>query len=40
MVEQISGAMTNLVFRCSSPAAAGPHTSVIVRVFGQVRLGD
>ena len=33
MVEQISGAMTNLVFRCSSPAAR-QHATVIVRVFG------
>ena len=33
VVEQISGAMTNLVFRCSSPAAR-QHATVIVRVFG------
>lgn len=34
-MEQVSGAMTNLVFICRSPAAAPPHAAVIVRVFGQ-----
>lgn len=33
-VEHVSGAMTNLVYRCSSPDARA-HTTVIVRVFGQ-----
>lgn len=32
-VEQVSGAMTNLVYRCTSPAAAA-NATVIVRVFG------
>jgi hypothetical protein len=33
LVDQVSGAMTNLVFRCASPAATA-NTTVIVRVFG------
>ena len=32
-MEQVSGAMTNLVYRCSSGAARA-HGTVIVRVFG------
>lgn len=32
-VEQVSGALTNLVYRCTSAAATANHT-VIVRVFG------
>ena len=36
VVEHVSGAMTNLVYRCSSPATATTsNATVIVRVFGQ-----
>jgi hypothetical protein len=33
-VDKISGAMTNLVYRCTSPAADA-NATVIVRVFGR-----